>query len=286
MLKRLFFFTLLLVCLNGYAFIHVQDDWGNSVVLKKTAKRIVTLAPNITEMLYAIGAGQNVVGTANYTDYPKSAKKIKRVGTYADPDLETIVALHPNIIFVWGPGNPPRLIEKLKALGLTVYVMQPESISDIAKDMMQLGIITGKIQQAKKIQTHFNHQLNALVKQYALQKPVTVFYQIWREPLISIGKNNLINNAIQICGGKNITQDLIAPYARVSLETVLSRDPDVIITSDQQAMLFWQHYPFLKAVKSHHIYFIPADDIQRYSPRILRGTKMLCHDLNRVRIGA
>lgn len=283
MQKILLFIFGLLLSFNIQAAIHVYDDVGNSVELAYPAKRIVSLAPGITDMLAMLGAGTEVVGTVEHSDYLSNNQKVKNVGTYADPDLEAIVLLHPDIVFVWGSGNPPHLIQKLQALHLPVYVMWPKKIADITTNIHRLGVLTGRQAAAKTINNNFNDGWQALKKQYQHKQPVTVFYQIWREPLISIGQNNLINAVISMCGGKNIMHDLVVPYARVNIANVLAGDPEIIILSNKGSLAYWQQYPYLQAVKKQHVYFIAANDIQRYSPRILRGAKKLCYYLDQAR---
>jgi iron complex transport system substrate-binding protein len=289
-MKRFFYTRQLLLTLfcvllsfNVLASITVKDDYGRMVSLQRPAKRIVTLAPNATEILFMIGANNSIVGTINQSNYPKAALKITRVGNYTTPDLERILFLSPDLVVLPQHGISFSLVQQLKKFNIPFYVINPHNIKDIPGDIKKLGILTGHQSDALYAATKFNKKLNQLTSHYLDRKKVTVFYLLWREPLITIGQNTLIDQMISLCGGKNIFGKLKISYPAINLANLISRNPQVIFVGDERQKTSWNDWGLLQAAKKKHIYYISPDLIQRSSPRILIGTKLLCDKINEVR---
>ena len=181
-----------------------KDDSGQEVRLKAPAKRIITLAPHATEILYAAGAGERLVGTVEFSDYPPAAKKVPRVGSYERLDLEAIAALKPDLVIAWETGNPAGQVEKLKALGLTVYASQPNRMEDVAAQLERFGQLAGTEATASAAAGQFRQRLENLRRGNAKKPPVRVFYQIWTAPLMTVGGPQIISDAIRLCGGENV----------------------------------------------------------------------------------
>ncbi|OGI47192.1 MAG: cobalamin-binding protein [Candidatus Muproteobacteria bacterium RIFCSPHIGHO2_01_FULL_65_16] len=266
----------------------VPDDAGATVVLAAPARRVVSLAPHVTELLYAAGAGGYVVGAVDYSDYPEAAKRIPRVGSYTGLDLEAIVALRPDLIIAWQSGNPPSQVERLRALGLAVYVSEPRHIEDVATNIERLGRLAGTADAALRAARAFRQRHEALRRRYAARPAVTVFYQIWDRPLMTVNGKQLISDVIHLCGGRNVFADLPILAPTVDVEAVLAADPEAIVASGAGASRpewfdAWRRWPQLRAVRRDNLFVVPPDVLQRHGPRILDGAEHLCADLEAAR---
>lgn len=272
---------------SAYAEISLRDDTGQPVRLKQTPQRIVSLAPNITELLFAAGAGQRIVGASDYSDYPEAARHIPRIGG-ALLDLETIAALHPDVIVAWADGNAPAQLQRLKLLGIPLYLSAQKRLADIPATLERLGQLTGTGAAAHTAADQFRQRLSSLRKTYASRKTVRMFYQVWDEPLLTINGTHIISDAIRTCGGENIFAALPALTPSVSVENVLQADPDAIVASSQDGgrstqLDAWPRWQRLSAVRKKHLFFVHADWIGRPAPRILLGVDELCRVLDLVR---
>lgn len=267
--------------------LRVVDDDNNPVQLQQPAKRIVSLAPSMTELLFSLGVGERIVGVMAYSDFPPQAQDLPVVGRHDMLDMERIIALQPDLIVAWRSGNPRSALQRLQELGFTVYVAEPESLASITSQLERLGTLTGRQTEATELASRFGRQLDELAIRYGNREPVSVFYQVWNSPMISVGGDELINNMISLCGGVNVFSELpVGP--KVNLEDVLVRNPDVIIASgstpDSPAWLQdWQQWPQLKAVSNQQLYSIPPDLVQRHSLRALQGVRAMCGHINSAR---
>jgi iron complex transport system substrate-binding protein len=268
--------------------IVVHDDAGATLRLTQPARRIVSLAPHITENLYAAGAGAKLVGAVEYSDYPEAAKRARRVGDYARPDLEAIVALKPDLVLTWRSGNADAVVGKLKSLGLNVYQTQPERLEDIPADIETIGRLAGTEAAADAAATAFRRRLAKLRAQYADQPTVPVFYQAWHQPLLTVGGEQIISDVIRLCGGANIFAALPAQAPTVSIEAVLAADPEAIVASGMGyatpiGLDAWRRWKRLTATARGNLFFVPADLMQRATPRLLDGAEQLCRHLETAR---
>jgi iron complex transport system substrate-binding protein len=269
--------------------IVLQDDTGATVRLSAPARRIVSLAPHATENLYAAGAGDRLVGVVEYSDFPEAAKRVRQVGDFARPDLESIAALKPDLVVIWQSGNISGVLQRLAGLGLTVYQTQPDRLDDIPSNIEKLGRLTGSEGVSKRAATEFRQRLTRLRVRYSQQPPVKVFYQTWHKPLMSVGGNQVISEVIRLCGGDNIFAGLNSKAPNVSLEAVLAANPEAIIASGMGyetpiGLNEWRKWKQLKAVARGNLFHVPADLMQRPTPRLLDGAELLCRDLESVRI--
>ncbi|WP_200810630.1 cobalamin-binding protein [Oceanospirillum multiglobuliferum] len=268
--------------------IEVQDDRGHKVKLSQPAQRIVSLAPSTTELLFSAGAGKQVVGVVSYSNFPEEAQRITSVGSYNQVDLESVLALNPDLVVAWYSGNSPAAIEQLKRLGMPVYLTETRYLEQLPVTVRKLGLLTGHADSAEKIAEQLHQGLVTLKQQYSQQRPVRVFYQVWDEPLITINQENLISQVIELCGGQNVFADLNSIAPRISVEAVLQANPDVIIASGMEEQRpewldAWQYWPSLNAVKQQQLHFIPPDLIQRQTPRVLQGAILMCQQLAQTR---
>lgn len=273
------------VLTNAQADLLFKDDSGQEVRLKAPAQRIITLAPHAAESLYAAGAGDKLIGTVEYSDYPPAAKKIPRVGGYSRIDLEAVAALKPDLILAWQSGNNMPQVDKLRALGLTVYVSQPNKMADIADQLERLGQLAGTESAANAAAASFRKRLENLRTTNANKTKVRVFYQIWKTPLMTVGGPQIISDAIRLCGGQNVFGQLEQMAPSVSVEAVLEADPEAIIATGMgdakpEWLHDWDQWTRLTAVKRGNLFHINPDIMQRHTPRILDGAEKLCAHLD------
>jgi iron complex transport system substrate-binding protein len=285
-------FLLSLACLlvspDAPAEIRVIDDTGKSVILAKPARRIVSLAPHVTELLYAAGAGSRLVGAVEYSDYPDDAKRIPRVGSGFGFDMEAIVAMQPDLIIAWQSGNPSWQVARLSGLGFPVFVTEPRRLDDVAGLLERLGRLAGTEAVATKVASEFRHQRAQLQAHYSGRPPVAVFYQVIDVTLLTVNGQHLINDVIDLCGGQNVFSDLPSLTPRVDVESVLQKNPDVILASGYAPLWptwreRWRAWPAFSAAARGNLFFIPPDLIHRHSPRILQGAEQVCAALEKAR---
>lgn len=271
-----------------YATVSVTDDQGNDVVLQKPAKRIISLAPHITESLFAAGAGDKIIGAVSYSDYPEAAKKIPRVGGYPTADIEKIISLKPDLIIAWPSGNNLKQVEKLRAFGINIYMSEPRYPEDIAKTIQRFGVLAGSSNIANKSRDDFMQHYKLLKNRFSKKQKVRVFYQIWNKPLMTINGQHLISNIIELCGGTNVFHDLQTITPKISVEAVIATNAEVIVAGGMgkkrpEWVTEWKQWKQLPAVKNEQIHFVNPDILQRVGPRILQGADELCEILEQVR---
>ena len=268
--------------------IVLRDDTGQEVRLPAPARRIVALAPHIAENLYAAGAGRQLVGTVEYSDYPPEAKQVPRVGGYARIDLEAVAALKPDLVLAWESGNAAPQVAKLRQLGLTVYVSQPDKMEDVARQLEHYGQLADTRATAQAAAERFRQRLHALRQANAGKPGVRTFYQIWKTPLMTVGGRQIISDAIALCGGENVFAGLPALAPTVTVEAVLAADPEVIVASGMgdarpEWLNDWQRWSRLSAVRRNNLFHINPDLMNRHTPRLLDGTARLCELLDQAR---
>jgi len=282
------FFLLGMLLRPVWAEISVMDDMGQSVTLAKPAQRIISLAPYITELLFAAGAGEALVGVTEYSDYPEAARALPRVGGGGGFDLEAIVALKPDLVVAWQSGNPRASLDRLQSLGLTVFFSEPRQLDDIPSTLQRLGRLAGTGAVAAAQADSFNARYIELRDKYASRQKVSVFYQIWDQPLMTLNGEHLFSDVLNLCGGVNIFSTLPTLAPQVDIEAVLQANPEVIViaadTNDSPLLEKWQRWPELSAVKQGHVYAIQREQLVRHSPRILDGAEHLCELLEAVRL--
>jgi iron complex transport system substrate-binding protein len=275
----------LLFALPAAASVSVTDDAGHRVTLGQPAHRIVSLAPNITDALFAAGAGGYVVGTSRFSEHPAAAKNVPVVGDATMLDLERIVALKPDLIVVWRSGTPAAQVEKLTRLGIPVFFAETTRLADVADATRRFGVLAGTTAEAERNAEAFDARLAALRASYAGKTKISVFYQVWDRPLMTIGHAQIVDDAIGLCGGRNVFADLTQAAPTVSREAVLARDPDVILagTDAAESLAAWRKTPFLAAVKHGNVIALDAPTLVLPSPSILPGVETLCRVLDQAR---
>ncbi len=271
-----------------HAEIKVTDDAGRTVRLARPAQRVVALAPHMAETLYAAGAGERLVGTVEFSDYPPEAQKVRRVGGYSRVDLEAVAALKPDLVIGWQSGNAPSTLDALRALGLTVYVSQPDRIEDVAREIERFGELAGTEKMAQPKAAELRRRQAVLQREYANRPTVRTFYQIWKQPLATIGGKQIISSVIRLCGGENVFAALGNLAPTVSVEAVIAANPEAIVASGMDAarpewLDDWKRWTTINAVARDNLFFVPPELIQRHTPRLLDGAEILCRQLESAR---
>lgn len=268
--------------------IEITDDAGKHIRLERPAQRIVSLAPHVTELLFAAGAGAQVVGVVAFSDFPPEAASLPQVGGYSKVDLEAVAALRPDLVVAWKSGNRDAHLDRLRALGIPVFLNEPRSLDDVARSLEQFGQLAGTTDAAAKAAQRFRTRHAALSARYRERPPVSTFYQIWERPLMTINDEHLIADVIRLCGGRNVFGKLGTLSPTVGIEAILAANPEAIVVSGMGAarpewMEQWKRWPGLAANVQGNLFFIPPDILQRHTPRILDGASQLCEQLESVR---
>ncbi len=244
--------------------------------------RVVTLAPHITELFFEVGAGHFVVGTVEYANYPLAAKKIERVGAYNSVSVERILALKPDFVVAIPNSAMSSQIEKLQKLGVDVRFSDPATVNDVAEQLLRIGTWVGKEKDAKARAQRFLNDWQDLKNRYQ-GKTLTqqkVFFQAWLKPLMTLNQDNLIHQIIEVCGGHNVYGHLPMPVPHISVESVISAQPDIILYNgpepSDETQKYWALWPSIPAVKQNRIYWVHDDDLARPVPEILKGAQTVC----------
>ena len=287
------FSAFLLPCLSAAAdaSLLLTDDRGRSVHLNRSARRIISLAPNITELVFAAGAGDKLVGVSSFSDYPDAAKLIPNIGDASSLDLERIVALNPDLVIAWSGGNKAADIDKLERLGLTVFVTKADRLEDVSRLLRKTGKLAGTLEIAEISANAYDSELYKIKQNYKNRKQVSVLYLIWHQPFMTVSGNHIISDIISICGGINVFSAAPSLTFVVSEENILEIDPQVIISS----MLFksleageqelWRKLSYSKAMKNDHLFYVHPDLILRQTPRMLKATRKVCEQIESARSG-
>jgi len=262
---------------------------GQVLAAQEFAQRIVTLAPNLTELVYAAGAGDRLVGTVEFSDFPPVARQIPRVGDAFRVDYETLRRLRPDLILSWQSGNPRDVIAKLRQLGYRIVELEPQAFEDIARQVELIGELAGTQIAAEEAARKFRKQIQALREEYAQRTSLQVFFQISAKPWFTVSGQHLINEAIKLCGGVNVFDGLPGVAPSVSLEAIVRTNPDVIIaaekTGDSDWRKVWEGKDMVNAVAYGQLYGVHADVISRSTPRIVGGVEQICRALDTARRG-
>jgi len=287
-MKRLFGLVLAVLPAVAGAAVTVVDDVGRTVTLAQPARRVVSLAPHVTELLFAAGGGARVVGAVNYSDYPEAAKKLPQVGSYNKLDFERVLALKPDLLVVWHSGNPVRQVEQLERLGIPVYHSEPGRLSQIGDSLLRLGRLLGTEPAAQAAARDYGERIAALKARYAGRPQVDVFYQVWPKPLYTLNDDHIASDMVRLCGGRNLFGALKTIAPEVGVEAVIEADPEVILVGgrnnpDDPGGKMWQAFKGMTAVRRDNIFTIDGDLTNRAGPRTAEGAAQLCAMLEQAR---
>jgi len=270
---------------NSSKGISVTDDSGTTITLEQSAKRIIALAPHIVENVYTAGAGNQLVASVNYANYPPEAEKLPKVGGYNKFNIESIAAMQPDLIFVWESGTPKPFIDKIKQLGIPVYLDEPSTIEEIADSIRRIGKLTGNDEVANQAAEKHLNDLAKLKQTQVDKTPVKVFYQVWDDPLYTINGKQVISDVLRLCGGVNIYADESIKAPIISLESLIDRNPEVIMTgsthiSTDKSLERWKKWPSMAAVIHDNLFLVDADIVSRHTTRLIEGATSICQKLD------
>lgn len=281
------FKTFILICFLSsplYA-LSIQDDAGMPITLNAPAERIISLSPGITENLFSIGAGSRIIGVSRYSDYPSNASKIPVISDNQSINLERIAALKPDLIIAWLGGNSPSQLAVLQQLNIPIFMQRIQTLPEIPLALIRLAQLTGLESAAAPIILKAYQNINLLPN--AQQPKLSAFYQVWQNPLMTLNKENWVTDSLARCGAINLFADSPISAPTVNIESVLTKNPDLIISSTKNAIpdnslnhwLAWSH---LNATKENRLIFINDDHMNRASLRTLAAATDLCSKINRV----
>lgn len=270
--------ALLLVLPAQSAVLRVTDDTGQTLEFAAPPQRIVSLTPHLTELLYAVGAGTQVVGADSASDYPHAARALPRIGDYSRIRFERILALKPDLIVAWGGGNRAADLHGVAQLGIPVLRTEARRLDDVARLLRLLGRATGHAAAGEVAARDYLDRLENLKRRYARARPVAVFYQVWDRPLMTVGGQHWISEALEACGGRNVFAELDTVVPVVSREAVLRRMPALIVSGSDapDARASWLRFDALPAVRNHAFVAVDADQLHRATPRLVDGVASLC----------
>ena len=274
----------LLVCLGiaqGSLAAPDQND-------RKRSLKLVALAPHIVEQLYAIGAGEQIIGTTGYADYPEAARAIPVVGSYAGLQIEKIVQMQPDLVIAWKTGNPAADLARLQKYQVPIVYSDIRSLDDVAAELRQFGELTGRQAEAEQQAQEYEQELTRLRQRYSGKTPVRVFYELWSRPLTTVAGNAWPQQQLELCGAENPFADSLDDYPHVGLEQVLVSEPQAIVqpskhSQDSPDAINWQKWPLIPAVKNQAIFHPDADKVHRMTARTLPEIDALCQQIDGVR---
>ena len=283
----LFFFSTLTVAQSSTTGITLTQATGATLILPGPAERIITLAPNLAELVFAAGAGDRLKAVVEYSNFPAEVTRIPRVGDAFRIDLERIVELEADLVIAWRSGNPQTALQKLEQLGITVWQIEltrPEEIADAVENISRAA---GTAARGQPVAHEMRKRLKALRQFNAHKVQVDFFYQIASHPLYTINGQHIISHSLEICSGNNIFSELTALAPQVSRESVILADPQVMIApeipGDPPALAVWRDWPRLQAVQNDNLLYLPADEISQATPRLLDSIELACELLDEVR---
>ena len=288
-MKRFFILAAWMLSLPAMASITVTDDAGHVLVLAKPAERVVSLAPHVTELIYAAGGGGRLIGTVSHSDYPPAARSVPLIGDSRQIDVERLIALKPDLLVAWLHGSPARHMEQLQQLGIPIFYSEPRKLDDIADSLLRLGRLLGSDAVATQRAAQFRQTLSQLTARYSGRAPVRVFYQIWSKPLYTLNGRHIVSDALRICGGENVFGALALTAPTVNIEAVLLENPEAIVTTANRnqaetGLEMWRAYPALRAVRNNNLFALDADLLSRAGPRLIDGASALCEKLDEARL--
>jgi iron complex transport system substrate-binding protein len=254
---------------------------------KSPTLRIVTLAPHLAELVFAVGAGDTLVGVSSFTDFPEAAGKLPVVSDAFATDLELLAVLKPDLLLAWESGTPMHVIDNLRTAGYSVEAVRTRSLDDIALALELVGELTGHPDRARELAARFRDDIANQRKQYAESSPIRVFYQVSMRPLYTVNADHYISELIGLCGGENIFFDLVDLAPMVAVEAVIERNPEALLAGDTgQTDTFdeWERWPNIAANRYANRFLLPATEIGRPTPRILIAAYAMCRALESARV--
>lgn len=265
----------------------LTDDWGRRVWLPAAPARIVSLAPHATELLFASGAGARVVAVERNSEFPPAARTLPRVTSHPQPDVEQLLALAPQLVVIWGSGASRALLERLEALGITVFVSEPRTLDDIAAALERFARLSGDPAPGFEAARRFRERLASVRARYAGARPVRVFVQMWSAPLIGIADGDVIGDALRSCGGVNVFADAPRVAPQLDAEAVIAARPELVIATDgARSEQRWRQLGLIAPRGAARFAVFDAATMEVPGPRALDAFERLCVEIDTVRRSA
>jgi iron complex transport system substrate-binding protein len=265
--------------------LQLKDDRGVTVSLERPAQRIVSLAPHLAEIAFAAGAGARLAGVSSFSRHPTEAARLPVVASHGRVDIERLIAVQPDLVLAWQSGNSPLQIDRLKRLGVRIFVTEVRALADIPRIVRLVGALAGSEAVAEASARQFENEIANLRGRYAAQRRMAVFLEIWHRPMLTVNGAHLISDALRVCGGRNVFAAAKTLTPLVSREEILDARPEAIVTAGfgSEAPQAWQGLDPVPAVRSRRIHAIDPDLLHGQGPRVIEGVRALCERLDLAR---
>ncbi|MBO3275249.1 helical backbone metal receptor [Pseudomonas schmalbachii] len=240
------------------------------------AERVVSLSPSMTDMLLELDAGDRLVGMLDSYERPPALVSVPSIGRYGQIDMERLLSLQPDLLLLWPGSVPPAQLDMLKKFGIPLYIAEPHRMQDVSRQLADLGERLGQGEKGRQLAQDFDRRVAQLRSEYRRERPLRVFYQLGERPLYTLGGNQVISDALQVCGATNLFADLDLPAPQVGMESVLARDPEVILAGSNTDLTAWRDMPQLSATRLGQLWQIPDLNLERPSYAMLAATEKLC----------
>ncbi|WNF47500.1 cobalamin-binding protein [Pseudomonas sp. SG20056] len=244
-------------------------------------ERVVTLAPSLTEIMLELDAGELLVGLLDGGERPAVVAQLPSVGRYGQLELESLLELQPDLVLLWPDSISSAQRQQLQRMGIPLLIVEPRKLADLAENFVEIGTRIGRAEQGRQLRQQFNSGLAALRQRYQREQPLRLFYQVWDTPLYTIGGQQIISDALRICGAENIFAELTLPAPQVSVEAVLQANPEVILAGVQGQLDAWRIWPGVTAVERKQLWLVPDAGLERPSFQMLAAIDRLCEVLSK-----
>lgn len=263
----------------------VEDDFGRTVTLEKAPERIISLAPSHTEILYALGLGDKIVGVTSLDDYPEEVLSVEKVGDFNGVNLEKVIELEPDLIINYGEGDP-ELNERLDEAGLVYVGFEPESIDQVIETIINIGTLTDRAAEAEKLTNEMSDHLNEISKKIKDAEVKTVFYEIWHEPLMAAGAGSFMDELITMAAGQNVATDADGAYPQYDLEQLIERNPQVYLSANDlpektaESIKARPGFENIDAIKNDRVHLLDGNIVSRPGPRIVQALELIARSIH------
>jgi iron complex transport system substrate-binding protein len=263
--------------------VNITDGYGREIEIEKPAEKIISLAPSMTETIFALGAGDRLVGVTTYCNYPEEAKEIDQVGDFEGPNLESVIEKNPDVVVALAMGDDEK--SKLEDAGITVFLQDPQNLDEVFDNIKKIGTILGLQEEAESLTSNMNAKKDSIVETVSNYDSKKVFYEVWSEPLMTAGPGSILDEMINLSNGENIAYDAESLYPEYSLELLIERNPEVYLTADDgfktvEDIKNREGYENITAIKENNIYMLHPDIVSRTGPRIIEGLEMIAQAIH------
>jgi vitamin B12 transport system substrate-binding protein len=242
----------------------------------QAAERVISLAPSLTEIVVELGASDVLVGVLDGGERPAPIARLPSVGRYGQLEMERLLSLSPSVLLLWPGSVSTAQRDQLQRLNIPTFVAEPHTLDQLAEQFEQIGERLGRAENGKRMASQFRERLSELRQRYRRDMPLRVFYQVWDQPLYTVGGRQIISDALHVCGAENLFADLEQPAPQVGLESVLQRNPDVIVAGSQAQLAAWKAWPQVKAVAEKRLIEVPDKGLERPSGQMIEAIAKLC----------